>query len=126
MTENIAALTGDLTEGLKKNQMAEGEITRISIGEAKDFMTPEQCEARKVSPVKAFVEMEIVEKESGTIFTKTFPLYVGNVPENSIMGGLIATYGAELKEMGTVNLMTKAIKGKNDDREFVVWEIIVG
>ena len=120
-TENLPSLTGTVADALEKGQIAKGTIIRITLGEATDFMTEEQIVARKVSPAMKFVEMEVAEPETGTIFQKTFRYYEGNVPANSVQGQLISMYG-DLKENAEVNLITKQVGRPGN--EFVVWDII--
>lgn len=121
-TENLNSLTGDVAPALEKGKVSVGEIKRITLGEAQDFMNEEQVQQRKVSPIMKFVEMEVIEVESGTIFTKTFRYYEGSIPSNSVQGQLIRTYN-ELKENSEVNLMTKEVGRPGS--EFVVWDIIM-
>ena len=123
MTENLKSLTGEVADALQKNVVGTGEIIRITLGNASDFMTEEQVIARKVTPSMKFIEMEIIETETKTIFTKTFRFYEGSIPANSVQGALIATYG-ELAENSEVNVVTKEV-GKPGN-EFVVWDIITG
>ena len=123
MTENLKSLTGEVADALQKNVVGTGEIIRITLGNASDFMTEEQVIARKVTPSMKFIEMEIIETETKTIFTKTFRFYEGSIPANSVQGELIATYG-ELSENSEVNVVTKEV-GKPGN-EFVVWDVITG
>lgn len=121
-TENIKALTGSVADAMEKGVIGKGEIVRITLGEAKDFMTDEQVALRKVSPVMKFIEMEVIVVDVGTLFTKTFRYYEGSVPANSVQGQLIRTYG-DLEENSEVNLMTKEVGRPGN--EFVVWDIIM-
>ena len=121
-TKNLNSLTGDVAPALEKGKIAKGEIIRITLGEAQDFMNEEQIQQRKVSPVMKFVELEVVETESGTIFQKTFRYYEGSIPSNSVQGQLIRTY-IELKENSKVNLLTKEVGRPGN--EFVVWDIVM-
>ena len=122
MAENLTVLGGDIAPGLKKGTVSTGEIIRMTLGIATDFMTNEQVAARKVRPEMKFVEMEMVEKETGTIFNKTFRYYEGSIPENSVQGQLISTYG-DLHENDTINLIAKET-GRADNK-FVVWDLIL-
>lgn len=120
-TENLSSLGGEVAPGLEKGQIGKGEIIRITRGDARDFMTEEQIIARKVRPEMKFVEMEIIEIETKTIFTKSFRYYEAPVPANSVQGELISTYG-ELKENSEINLITSEVGRPGNT--FVVWDII--
>ena len=119
-TQNIPTLGGNVAPTLEKGTMGKGVIIRMTLGSASDFMTEEQIVNRKVTPDMQFIEMEICETESRTIFSKSFRYYEGNVPANSVQGKLIATYG-ELAEDGEINLMTKEV-GRADN-PYVIWEL---
>lgn len=122
MTQNLKTLGGEVAPGLEKGKVAEGEIIRITLGEASDFMTPEQVEARKVLAKAEFIEMELIEPETQTIFQKTFPYYGNKPPANSIHGKIVSMYG-ELAEDSKVNLMTKEVGRPGN--EFVVWDLVI-
>jgi len=79
MAENIDVLGGTVGKALEKGKMAVGEIMRITLGVASDFMTPEQIEKRKVLGTAPFIELEVGIPDTGAIFTKTFAYYGGNV-----------------------------------------------
>lgn len=121
-TENLTTLTGNVADALEKGVIGKGEIMRITLGEAQDFMTEEQVQMRKVSPVMKFVEIEVIEVETSVLFTKSFRYYEGSVPANSVQGQLIRTYG-DIQENSVINLMTKEV-GK-PGREYVVWDIVM-
>ena len=121
MTENIPVLGGEVAPGLDKGTIGKGTIIRITLGEAREFMTEEQVMLRKVRPEMKFVEMEIVETETRTIFQKTFRFYEGAVPQNSVQGQLISTYG-ELHENDEINLITR--EAGKPGNTFVVWDVI--
>lgn len=120
-TQNLKVLDGEVADALEKGTIGKGEIIRITLGEAKDFMTEEQVMLRKVTPTMQFVEMEIIETESKMIFTKSFRYYEGAIPANSVQGQLMSTYGA-LKENSEVNLITR--EAGKPGNTFVVWDII--
>jgi len=125
-TQNVKALTGEITNGLEKGQMAEGIIIRITQGDATDFMTPEQIEKRQVKADEPFVEIEIGIPESGVLITKNMKDYTrvngGGVPANSTLGKIMAI--CKIEQDGTVPLMTREIKGR-DGNPFVLWEIAI-
>lgn len=120
-TKNLKTLGGEVAPGLEKGTIGKGNIIRITLGEAKDFMTEEQVILRKVTPTMKFIEMEIIEVESSVIFTKSFRYYEGAVPANSVQGQIISTYG-DLEENSEVNLIAREA-GKVGNT-FVVWDII--
>jgi hypothetical protein len=125
-TQNVKALSGEITNGLEKGQMAEGTIIRITQGVATDFMSLEQIEKRQVHVDEPFVEIEIGIPESGVLITKNMKDYTrvgaGGVPANSTLGQIMAI--CEIKEDGSIPLMTREVKGK-DGKPFVVWEIAI-
>ena len=124
-TENVQALTGELTNGLEKGLMAQGEILRITQGTAPDFMTVEQIEKRQVSVDDPFVEMEVGIPESGVLLTKNMKDYTrvgtGGIPVASTLGKIMAI--CEVKVGGSIPLMTREVDGR--DGKFVVWEIAI-
>ena len=124
-TENVEALTGELTNGLDKGLMAQGEILRITQGLATDFMTEEQIVKRQVSVEDPFVEIEVGIPESGVILTKNMKDYTringGGVPAASTLGKIMAI--CEVKVGGSIPLMTREVDGR--DGKFVVWEIAI-
>jgi len=122
MAENIDVLGGTVGKALEKGKMAVGEIMRITLGVASDFMTPEQIEKRKVLGTAPFIELEVGIPDTGAIFTKTFAYYGGNVPPNSIHGKIVSMYG-EITEGGDINLITKEVPGR--DGAFVVWDLVL-
>lgn len=125
-TENVKELTGEITNGLKKGEMAQGTIIRITQGYAPDFMTPEQIEKRQVLPDEPFVELEIGIPESGILITNNMKDYTrvgeGSIPANSTLGKIMAI--CEVKEDGSIPLMTREVAGR-DGKPFVVWEIAI-
>ena len=124
-TENVEILTGELTNGLEKGLMAQGEILRITQGNATDFMTVEQIEKRQVAIEDLFVEIEVGIPESGAILTKNMKDYTrindGGVPATSTLGKIMAI--CEVKVGGNIPLMTREVDGR--DGKFVVWEIAI-
>jgi len=124
-TENVEALTGELTNGLEKGLMAQGEILRITQGLATDFMTVEQIEKRQVSAADPFVEIEVGIPELGVILTKNMKDYTringGGIPAASTLGKIIAV--CKVKVGGPIPLMTREVDGR--DGKFVVWEIAI-
>ena len=125
-TQNVTALTGEITNGLEKGQMAEGLIIRITQGNATDFMNLEQIERRQVKADEPFVEIEIGIPESGILITNNMKDYTrvgeGSIPANSTLGKIMAI--CEVKEDGSIPLMTREVVGK-DGKPFVVWEIAI-
>ena len=125
-TENVKTLTGEITNGLEKGQMAEGVIIRITQGKATDFMNADQIERRQVGADEPFVELEIGIPESGILITKNMKDYTrvnsGGVPANSTLGKIMAI--CEVKLDGSIPLMTREVGGR-DGKPFVVWEIAI-
>lgn len=124
-TENVEALTGELTNGLEKGLMAQGEILRITQGFAPDFMTPEQIEKRQVKEDDPFVEIEVGIQELGVLLTKNMKDYTrvngGSIPAASTLGKIMAI--CEVKVGSSIPLMTREVDGR--DGKFVVWEIAI-
>ena len=124
-TENVEALSGEITNGIEKGLMAQGEILRITQGLATDVMTVEQIEKRQVRVDDPFVEIEVGIPESGVILTKNMKDYTringGGVPAASTLGKIMAI--CEVKVGGSIPLMTREVDGR--DGKFVVWEIAI-
>jgi len=124
-TENVEALTGEVTKGLEKGLVAQGGIVRITQGLATDFMTEEQIIKRQVSIDDPFVEIEVGIPESGVLLTKNMKDYTrvndGGIPAASTLGKIIAI--CEVKVGGSIPLMTREVEGR--DGKFVVWEIAI-
>jgi hypothetical protein len=125
-TKNVKALTGKITNGLVKGQMAEGTIIRITQGNATDFMNAEQIERRQVGADEPFVEIEIGIPKSGVLITNNMKDYTrvgaGGVPENSTLGKIMSI--CDIKEDASIPLMTREVEGR-DGKPFVVWEIAI-
>jgi hypothetical protein len=124
-TENVEALSGEITNGIEKGLMAQGEILRITQGLATDVMTVEQIEKRQVKEDDPFVEIEVGIPESGVILTKNMKDYTringGGIPAASTLGKIMAI--CEVKVGGSIPLMTREVDGR--DGKFVVWEIAI-
>lgn len=124
-TENVEALSGEITNGIEKGLMAQGEILRITQGLATDVMTVEQIEKRQVRVDDPFVEIEVGIPESGVILTKNMKDYTrindGGIPAASTLGKIMAI--CEVKVGGSIPLMTREVDGR--DGKFVVWEIAI-
>lgn len=122
-TQNVKEFGKESTvaDALKVGQVAVGKVIRISTGKAIDFMTDEQCRNRQVAEEIEFVEIEVIEPDSGTIFSKSFQNYGQNVPANSIMGKMLSMYPT-LKEDMDINIMTKEVGKVN---KFVVWDFVL-
>lgn len=123
--KNVTSLTGKISEGLEKGQMAQGVIIRITQGVATDFMTSEQIENRKVNAAEPFVEIEIGIPDSGILITKNMKDYTrvngGSIPANSTLGKIMGI--CEIKEDGSIPMMAKEVNGR--DGKFVIWEIAI-
>jgi len=125
-TQNVKALTGEITNGLEKGQVASGVIIRITQGMAPDFMSSEQIEKRQVSEDDPFVEIEVGIPDSGVLIKQNMKDYTringGNIPANSTLGKIMSI--CEIKEDGSIPLMTREVPGR-DNKPFVVWEIAI-
>ena len=127
MAQNVKSKTGKIVEGLKKGQVGEATILRITDGIASDFMTMDQIAKRQVQPDDPFTEIEIVI--NGTVLTKTMKDYTrigdGGVPQNSTMGRIMSI--CEFKEDGTIPMISKEIEFVRDGRQqkMVVWDIAI-
>jgi len=124
-TENVQALTGELTNGLEKGLMAQGEIVQIKQGLATDFMNDEQIERRQVRADEPFVEVSVKVPEVERLITQNMKDYTringGSVPAASTLGKIMAI--CEVKVGGFIPLMTREVDGR--DGKFVVWEIAI-
>jgi len=124
-TENVEVLPGEVTNGLEKGLMAQGEILRITQGLATDFMTEEQIIKRQVSINDPFVEIEVGIPESSVLLTNNMKDYTrvndGGIPAASTLGKIMAI--CEVKVGGSIPLMTREVEGR--DGKFVVWEIAI-
>lgn len=138
-TTNVKSLSGEITDGLQKGLMTEGTIVRITQGGATDFMNSEQIKNRQVFPTDPFVELEIAiagkgevtaentKTVTGSLIKKNMKDYTringGTIPANSTLGQIMAI--CTIEEGGSIPLMTRAVKGRQDGKEFVVWEIAI-
>ena len=125
MAENVTKKTGKVLEGLKKGQVGEANIVRITDGIALDFMTSEQIVKRQVQADEPFTEIELVI--NGTILTKTMKDYTrvadGGIPAASTMGRIMGI--CTLEEDGTIPMITREITvmRNGEMRKMVVWDI---
>jgi len=124
-TESVQALTGELTNGLEKGLMAQGEIVQITQGLAPDFMNEDQIERRQVRADEPFVELSVKIPEVERLITQNMKDYTringGGVPAASTLGKIMAI--CEVKVGGSIPLMTREVDGR--DGKFVVWEIAI-
>jgi len=127
MSENITGLIGVVGEAAKVGTVIKGTIISISKGIARDFMTTEQCEARKTPENTNYLNVEVSLGEYG-IKNKSFPDYSNpNDPEqpinpNSIHGKVMSTYPGLTKE-SEVNMI--AIGKQTANGVLVVWDMVL-
>jgi len=127
MSENITGLTGVVGEAAKVGTIIKGTVITIASGVARDFMTPEQCEARKTPQDTRYLNIEIALGEYG-IKNKSFPNYSNPVdPEqpinpNSIHGKVMSTYPG-LTADSEVNMI--AIGKPTSNGVLVVWDMVL-
>ena len=124
-TVNVQAITGELTNGLEKGLMEQGEIVAIRQGYAIDFMTAEQIEKRQVQADEPFVELSVEVSDLEKPLTKNMKDYTrigaGGIPSASTLGKIMAF--CEVKVGGPIPMMTREVDGR--EGKFVVWEIAI-
>lgn len=122
---SVTGLTGVLTNGLEKGQMAAGEIVEINQGDATTFMNPEQIERRQVRADEPFVGIKVALPDSDKVLTQTMKDYTrigaGGIPANSTLGKIMAICTVEVGK--TIPLMARDVDGR--DGSFVWWEIAI-
>lgn len=128
MSENVEGLSGTVAPSPKAGKVCEGEIVTIAKGVANEFMSAEQCFARKTPEDTAYIQMEIAIADFGTIQKKTFRDYGGAdgtdvLSPNTMHGKLIATY--ETLNVGDKVNMIASKKEKPDGSSIMVWSIVL-
>jgi len=127
MAQNLTALSGTVGEAVKVGTIVKGDVISISAGIAADFMTTEQCSARKTSEDTRYINIEIGMGEYG-VKNKSFPDYSNPdnpaqpINPNSIHGKVMATY-PNLTIEGTVNMI--AIGKNTPNGVLVVWDMVL-
>ena len=127
MAENIESLTGTVGEAVKVGTIVNGDVISISKGIALDYMTPDQCSARKTPETTRYLNIEVSIGEYG-VKNKSFPDYSNpEDPEqpinpNSIHGKVMATYPG-LGKGGNVNMI--AIGKQTQNGVLVVWDMVL-
>ena len=128
--ENVTEKTGKVIEALKKGEMAEGIIIRITDGIAADFMTEAQVIGRQVLADDPYTEIEIGIPSKGAILKPiSFKDYTrigeGVISANTTMGRIMST--CELKIDGKVPMIAREVTvSRNGGFDtFVKWEIAV-
>ena len=127
MAENIVGLTGVVGEAAKVGTIIKGTVVSIASGIARDFMTLEQCEARKTPQDTNYLNIEIALGEYG-IKNKSFPDYSNHddpkqaINPNSIHGKVITTY-PDLTKDSEVNMI--AIGKTTANGVLVVWDMVL-
>lgn len=125
--EDVTCKTGEIVEGIKKGEMAQGTIIRITDGVAKEFMSEDQVEKRRVHPDDPFTEMEIGIPDRGVILNPiSFKDYTrigtGGIPLNSRMGQIMGV--CDLKVDATLPLIAREVQGRGGG-VFTTWEIAI-
>ena len=128
MSEDVQGISGTVAPSPKAGIVCEGEIITIARGRAKDFMTGEQCGARKTDPEAPYIQIEIGIVEYGTIQKKTFRDYAGAdgtdiISPNTMHGRLINTY--EILSVGDNVNMIAAKKDMADGSSIMVWSVVL-
>lgn len=128
MSEDVQGISGTVAPSPKAGVVCEGEIITIERGPAKDFMTPEQCGARKTNPDAPYIQIEIGIAEYGTIQKKTFRDYGGAdgtdiISPNTMHGRLINTY--EILSVGDNVNMLASKKDMADGSSIMVWSVVL-
>ena len=128
--ENVQSKTGKILEGIKKGEIAQGIIIRITDGIASDFMTEDQIRNRQVQSDEPFTEVEVGIPEKSTILKPfSFKDYTrigeGGIPANSTMGKIMGV--CDLEENGKVPLIAREVETTKNgsSQKFVTWEIAI-
>lgn len=126
MTTQMNGLTGTVGEAVKVGTIVTGTVIGLTSGIALDFMTKEQCEARKTPETTRYINIEIALGEYG-IKNKSFPDYSNPddpaqpINPNSIHGKVMSTYPA-LNVESEVNMI--AIGKTTANGTLVVWDMV--
>lgn len=127
MTTNLSGLAGTVGEAVKVGTIVPGTVLSLTSGIALDYMTSEQCAARKTKETTPYINIEVAIGEYG-IKNKSFPNYSNpadaNQPinPNSIHGKIMGTY-PELSVDSTVNMI--AVGKQTDNGVLVVWDMVL-
>lgn len=124
LSEHIDQISGTVAPRPPAGSVCKGEIISITSGSADEFMTQEQCEARKTPGDTAFIEVEIGIEEYGVITTTTFRNYGVDgavISPNTMHGRILATYN-DLKVGDNVNMIAneKTLNGGN----IIQWKVV--
>ena len=127
MSEELTGLKGTVSDQAPVGTICEGKIISVSRGIASEYMTPEQCAARKTTPDTPFMGVEIGIAEYGVIMTKTFRDYSGKtgkdiISPNTYQGQLISSYPS-LNKGDSVNVI--AGKKETSDGTMRIWKIVL-
>ena len=127
MAIDVKALTGTVGEQATPGTIIDGKITEIKAGVAAEFMTVEQCIARKTEEDTRYINISIDLGEYGTK-SKSFPDYSNPddpampINPNSIHGRIIATY-PDLKKGSVVNMVSA--KKTTQNGSLIVWDMVL-
>jgi len=127
MANNLTGLTGTVGDAVKVGTVVTGHVVSIADGVARDFMTAEQCTARKTAEGTRYLNIEIAMGEHGTK-NKSFPDYSNPddpaqpINPNSIHGKVMATY----PELGIESEVNMIAIGKNTaNGVLIVWDMVL-
>lgn len=128
MSENMNGLSGTVAPSPKAGTVCEGKIISMVRGVAVEFMTAEQCFARKTAEDTPYIQMEIGIADYGTIQLKSFRDYGGAdgkavISPNTMHGKIVATYEL-LNVDDTVNMIASK-KDKEGGSSIMVWSIVL-
>jgi hypothetical protein len=126
MSESITGISGVVAEQAPAGKICKGTIITIVKGRADEFMTPDQCNARKVAIDTAFIEIEIGIEEFGAITTVSFRDYSGVdgtnvISPNTMQGQLLNTYNV-LAVDEDVNMISQ--KKETMNGAMIVWKVV--
>ena len=127
MTTNLKGLNGVVGEAVKVGTIVSGQIISITSGIALDYMTAEQCAARKTKETTRYINIEIGIGEYG-IKNKSFPDYSNPddpaqaINPNSIHGRVMATY-PDLAVESDINMI--AVGKQTDNGILIVWDTVL-
>lgn len=128
MSENVEGISGTVAPSPKVGIVCEGKISSIAKGKASEFMSPDQCIARKTDPETPYIQIKIGIADYGTIQKKTFRDYGGEdgkdiLSPNTMHGRLINTY--EVLSVGENINMIASKKDMADGSSITVWSVVL-
>lgn len=127
MVTDLPILNGQVGEAVKVGTIVTGQVISLTAGIALDYMTSEQCTARKTKETTRYINVEIGVGQYG-IKNKSFPDYSNPdnpdqpINPNSIHGRIMATY-PNLCVESEVNMI--AIGKQTPNGILVIWDMVL-